>query len=45
MPKDTHATLPADAGLVLPEQVTVALTELAGAAHEGNDILDSPVVR
>ena len=35
MPKDTHSTLPADAELVLPEQVTVALAELAGAAHEG----------
>ena len=35
MPKDTHSTLPAEAELVLPEQVTVALAELAGAAHEG----------
>src|SRR4029450_3772825 len=35
MPKDTHSTLPADAQLVLPEQVTVALAELAGAAHQG----------
>src|SRR5215218_3602729 len=35
MPKDTHSTLPADAGLVLPEQVTIALAELAGAAREG----------
>jgi putative transposase len=35
MPKDTHSTLPADAGLVLPERVTVALGELAGAAREG----------
>jgi putative transposase len=35
MPKDTHSTLPADADLVLPEQVTVALAELAGAAREG----------
>jgi hypothetical protein len=35
MPKDTHSTLPVDAELVLPEQVTVALAELAGAAHEG----------
>ncbi len=35
MPKDTQSTLPADAKLVLPEQVTVALAELAGAAHEG----------
>ncbi len=35
MPKDTHPTLPTDAGLVLPEQVTIALAELAGAAREG----------
>jgi putative transposase len=35
MPKDTHSTPPADAELVLPEQVTVALAELAGAAREG----------
>jgi putative transposase len=36
MPKDTYSTLPAGAELlVLPEQVTVALTELAGAAREG----------
>jgi transposase-like protein len=35
MPKDTHSTLPADAELVLPEHATVALAELAGAAHEG----------
>ena len=35
MPKDTHSTVPADAELVLPEQVTVALVELAGAAREG----------
>jgi hypothetical protein len=35
MPKDTHPTLPADAELVLPDQVTVALAELAGAGHEG----------
>jgi putative transposase len=35
MPKDTHPTLPADAELVLPERVTVALAELAGAAREG----------
>ena len=35
MPKDTHSTLPADAELVLPEQVTLALGELAGAAREG----------
>ena len=36
MPKDTHPTLPADrAPLVLPEQVTIALAELAGAARDG----------
>jgi hypothetical protein len=35
MPKDTHSTLPSDAELVLPDQVTVALAELAGAAREG----------
>jgi putative transposase len=35
MPKDTHSTVPADAELVLPERVTVALAELAGAAREG----------
>ena len=35
MPKDTHSTLPADAELVLPERVTLALAELAGAAREG----------
>jgi putative transposase len=35
MPKDTHSTLPADADLVLPERVTVAVAELAGAAREG----------
>ena len=35
MPKDTHPTLPAEPGLVLPERVTVALAELAGAAREG----------
>jgi hypothetical protein len=35
MPKDTYSTLSAGAELVLPEQVTVALTELAGAAREG----------
>jgi putative transposase len=35
MPKDTHSTLPADAELALPERVTVALAELAGAAREG----------
>jgi putative transposase len=35
MPKDTHSTLPADAELVLPERVTVAVAELAGVAREG----------
>jgi hypothetical protein len=35
MPKHTQPTVPADAELILPEQVTVALAELAGAAHEG----------
>jgi putative transposase len=35
MPKDTHSTLPAEPELVLPKRVTVALTELAGAAREG----------
>jgi hypothetical protein len=35
MPKHTQPTLPADAGLMLPEQVTIALAELAGAAREG----------
>jgi putative transposase len=35
MPKDTHSTLPAGADLVLPEQVTVALAELTGAARDG----------
>jgi hypothetical protein len=35
MLKDTHSTLPADAELVLPEQVTVPLAELAGAARAG----------
>jgi putative transposase len=35
MPKDTHSTVSADAELVLPEQVSVALAELAGAAREG----------
>jgi putative transposase len=35
MPKDTHSTVPADAELILPERVTVALAELAGAAREG----------
>jgi hypothetical protein len=30
MPKATHSTLPADAELVLPEQVTIALAEPGG---------------
>jgi hypothetical protein len=33
--KHTQPTAPADAGLVLPEQVTIALGELAGEAREG----------
>jgi DNA topoisomerase VI subunit B len=36
LPKDTHSTLPADAELVLPEPVTVALAELAGPAREAS---------
>ena len=35
MAKHTQPTLPTDAELVLPKQVTVALAELAGAAREG----------
>jgi putative transposase len=35
MPKDTHSTALAGADIALPEQVTVALAELAGAAREG----------
>jgi putative transposase len=35
MPKHTQPTLPADADLILPERVTIALAELAGAAREG----------
>jgi transposase-like protein len=35
MPKDTHSTLPTGPELVLPEQVTVALADLAGTAREG----------
>jgi putative transposase len=36
VPKDTHRTRTADRGqLELPEQVTVAVAELAGAAREG----------
>jgi hypothetical protein len=32
MPKHTHPPLPGDAELALPEQATIALAELAGAA-------------
>jgi putative transposase len=36
MPKDTHRTATTDhAQLELPERVTVAVAELAGAAREG----------
>jgi putative transposase len=35
MSKHTQPTVPSDRGLVLPEQVTIALGELAGAAREG----------
>jgi transposase-like protein len=35
MPKDTQPTVPADAELILPDRVTIALAELAGAAREG----------
>ena len=36
MPKDTHRTARIDHGeLQLPEQVSVAVAELAGAAREG----------
>jgi putative transposase len=36
MPKDTHRIITTDLGeLELPEQVTVAVAELASAAHEG----------
>jgi putative transposase len=35
VPKDMHPTLPTDTDLALPEQVTIALAELAGAAREG----------
>src|SRR5207342_3927880 len=35
MPKHTQPTVPADAELILPERVTIALAELAGAAREG----------
>ena len=36
MPKDTHRTATTDrAPLELPEQVTLAVAELAGAAREG----------
>ena len=35
MPKQTQPTLPVRPELVLPERVTIALAELAGAAREG----------
>ena len=35
MPKDTHRTATTDQALHLPERVTVAVAELAGAAREG----------
>jgi hypothetical protein len=35
MPKDTHQPGPTAPPLSLPEQVSVALAELAGAAREG----------
>jgi putative transposase len=35
VPKDTHQTTIDRAQLELPEQVTVAVAELAGAAREG----------
>jgi putative transposase len=35
LPKHTHPTPPADTDLALPEQVTIALGKLAGAAREG----------
>jgi putative transposase len=35
MPKHTQPTVPADAELILPDRVTIALAELAGAAREG----------
>jgi putative transposase len=35
MPKHTQPTVPADPELALPERVTIALAELAGAAREG----------
>jgi putative transposase len=35
MPKHTHQPVPTAPSLELPEQVSVALTELAGAAREG----------
>jgi putative transposase len=35
MPKHMQPTLPAGPALVLPERVTIALAELAGAAREG----------
>jgi hypothetical protein len=35
MPKHTRPTVSADPELVLPDRVTIALAELAGAAREG----------
>ena len=35
VPKDTHHTTIDRAQLQLPERVTVAVAELAGAAHQG----------
>jgi hypothetical protein len=35
MPKHTQPTVPAGPELVLPEQITITLGELAGAAREG----------
>jgi putative transposase len=35
MPKHTQPTVPADPELILPDRVTIALAELAGAAREG----------
>jgi putative transposase len=35
MPKHTQPTVPAGPELVLPEQITITLAELAGAAREG----------
>jgi hypothetical protein len=35
VPKDTHPTQPTNTDLALPEQVTIALGKLAGAARDG----------